>query len=156
MHQTMWVTPGKGKNSSNILSSILSFSTNNEEMTCYTTSNMKCLEYKSSLLSRIKQLDYFVHLGFRIISVKPSPQQWYQLTLKHALAQQAENLATVLLLTAISKCVPQSEPNYLKIVLHLVSSSVLQIYKKNTQKQTEASLNGTTYKWIQLYHIKCS
>lgn len=87
MHQTMWVTPGKGKNSSNILSSILSFSTNNEEMTCYTTSNMKCLEYKSSLLSRIKQLDYFVHLGFRIISVKPSPQQWYQLTLKHALAQ---------------------------------------------------------------------
>lgn len=48
---------------------------------------MKCLEYKSSLLARIKQLGYFVHLGFRTGSVKPSPQQCYQLTLKHALAQ---------------------------------------------------------------------
>lgn len=73
------------------------------------------------------------------------------------LCKQAENLATVLFLTSMSKSLPQLVPNYLEIVLHLVlsSSSVLQIFKNNTQKQTGFS------KWhsIQMHtmhHIKCS
>lgn len=42
-------------------------------------------------------------------------------------------------------------PRYIEIVLHLVlsSSSLMQMFKNNTQKQTEVSLNGAAYKCIQ-------
>lgn len=58
------------------------------------------------------------------------------------LCKQAENLATVLFPPFISKSVPQLVPNYLAIVLHLVlsSSSSLQIFENNTEKQTDVSL----------------
>lgn len=65
--------------------------------------------------------------------------------LKHTLLKQAENLATIPFPTSISKFFSQLVPRDAEIVLHLVlsSSSLLQIFKNNTQKQTEVSLNGT-------------
>lgn len=127
-------------------------------MVCYTTSNMKCLGYKSSLLARIKQLGYFLHLGFRTVSVKPSPQQCYQLTLKHALAQAGGESGRSSFSNIYFQVCPSVSAKLSRACLAF--SALIQLRFANIWEQhTKADWSFSKWHSVQtptMHHIKCS
>lgn len=117
-------------------------------MAHYTISNMKCLEQICTSYEN-KAAGLFCTPGIQDNNCQAISLAMLSTDLKLSLAQAGREFGH----SSFSNIYFQVclVPRYVEIVLHLVlsSRSLMQIFKNNTQKQTEVSLNGTAYKCIQ-------